>query len=84
MSSKSNAGVVVGVVLLSTLVVNQHSATLSQTESRIFSERIVGGEQASILSHPYQVSIQYFGFHYCGAAVISDRFIVTAAHCAIG
>lgn len=49
-----------------------------------FDGRIVGGKETSILSHPYQASIQSFGYHSCGAALISDRFIVTAAHCATG
>lgn len=51
---------------------------------RALEGRVVGGEETSILDHPYQASIQYFGYHYCGAAVISERFVVSAAHCVSG
>lgn len=51
---------------------------------RAFEGRIVGGEETSILDHPYQASVQYFNFHYCGGAVISEKFVVSAAHCMSG
>lgn len=51
---------------------------------RAFKGRIVGGEETSILEHPYQASVQYFNFHYCGGAVISEKFVVSAAHCMSG
>lgn len=42
--------------------------------------RIVGGVQITIQDAPYQASMQYFGFHICGGAIISTKYIVTAAH----
>lgn len=43
--------------------------------------RIVGGEATTIEQHPYQISVQILGSHWCGGSIISDRYIVSAAHC---
>ncbi|XP_045489522.1 chymotrypsin-2-like [Pieris rapae] len=46
--------------------------------------RVVGGTDAPDGALPYQVSLQhsdYNNFAFCGGAIISDRFILTAAHC---
>ncbi|XP_050303493.1 trypsin-2-like [Anthonomus grandis grandis] len=43
--------------------------------------RIVGGYPTDILLFPYQVSLQYFHRHVCGGSIISDRWVVSAAHC---
>ncbi|CAG9763026.1 unnamed protein product [Ceutorhynchus assimilis] len=43
--------------------------------------KIVGGEPTDILNFPYQVSLQYYYRHICGGSIISQRWIVSAAHC---
>ncbi|KAJ8939285.1 hypothetical protein NQ318_014933 [Aromia moschata] len=44
--------------------------------------RIVGGHDADIADYPYQLSLIYKSFgHFCGAALISPNWALTAAHC---
>ncbi|KAK5602830.1 hypothetical protein CRENBAI_025103 [Crenichthys baileyi] len=46
--------------------------------------RIVNGEEAVPHSWPWQVSLQdYTGFHFCGGSLISETWVVTAAHCGV-
>jgi len=50
--------------------------------------RIVQGSPASLFAHPHQVSLQVLSSgawrHICGAVIISNNRILTAAHCLQG
>uniref|UniRef100_A0A0A1WUE2 Chymotrypsin-2 n=1 Tax=Zeugodacus cucurbitae TaxID=28588 RepID=A0A0A1WUE2_ZEUCU len=49
------------------------------------SGRIIGGQEAVEASAPWQVTLQnIYGNHFCGGAIIHDRFVVTAASCVSG
>uniref|UniRef100_A0A8D0ATW4 Ovochymase 2 n=1 Tax=Sander lucioperca TaxID=283035 RepID=A0A8D0ATW4_SANLU len=47
----------------------------------VHSMRIVGGAEATYGSHPWLVSLQNKDSHFCGGAILNDRWIMTAAHC---
>uniref|UniRef100_T1GRG8 Peptidase S1 domain-containing protein n=1 Tax=Megaselia scalaris TaxID=36166 RepID=T1GRG8_MEGSC len=46
--------------------------------------KIVGGIPTTIEQHPYQVSLEKYGSHNCGASLYRTNIVVTAAHCLQG
>lgn len=44
-------------------------------------ERVIGGFRVNITQVPWQALLQRDGDHKCGATIISESFLLTAAHC---
>ncbi|XP_018401165.1 PREDICTED: trypsin-7-like [Cyphomyrmex costatus] len=49
-----------------------------------FEFTIIDGTPTTITKHPYQVSIHYKDELTCAGSIISERWILTAAHCVYG
>ncbi|XP_076998184.1 serine protease 27 isoform X1 [Tamandua tetradactyla] len=43
--------------------------------------RMVGGQEAEEGEWPWQVSIQRNGSHFCGGSLVTESWVLTAAHC---
>jgi len=46
--------------------------------------RIIGGEETEVNEYPWQVAMYYKNYFMCGGSVISDRWVLSAAHCVTG
>lgn len=53
----------------------------NEIEESFGSGKIVGGDLTKIDEVPYFASILYRNDHLCGASIISDEWIISAAHC---
>ncbi|GLH12150.1 Lectizyme [Gryllus bimaculatus] len=66
---------IVGIILFAGAVCG------ADLEPNFANGRIVGGSNTDIKFHPYQVSVQRNGRHFCGGSIIHANYILTAAHC---
>lgn len=47
-------------------------------------KRIVGGQETMIHQYPWMAMLLQYGRFYCGASLINDLYVATAAHCVNG
>lgn len=69
------------IVVLSSLLALANGAVRPLGLEPQLDGRIVGGSPAALGAHPWQVSLQRSGAHYCGGSLIGQNLVVTAAHC---
>ncbi|XP_053664303.1 trypsin-1-like [Anopheles marshallii] len=55
-----------------------------QAKTLVLPRSIVGGFEINITETPYQASLQYHNKHNCGGCVLSNKWVLTAAHCTVG
>lgn len=69
--------------LLTTLLISVSIAFRIDAQFLSDSDRIVGGSEAEASQFPYQVSLRVGKppRHNCGGSIISEHWIITAAHC---
>ncbi|XP_055599853.1 chymotrypsin-2-like [Uranotaenia lowii] len=72
-----------GALLMICLAVAKASPVLLGQDAEPES-RMAGGQDAPEGDFPYQVSLRLGGIHYCGGAILNQRWIITAASCASG
>lgn len=76
---------IISVILFGVTLTN---AIPAEFPSKLSQPRIIGGSKAVEKQFPYQVGISIkFGesaFSVCGGSVISDSWVLTAAHCISG
>ncbi|XP_037544211.1 chymotrypsin-like protease CTRL-1 [Nematolebias whitei] len=54
---------------------------MSKCGKVVSNERIIGGQNAVLGSWPWQATLKWLGSVTCGGSLISNQWVLTAAHC---
>lgn len=61
---------------------------IDESEEKFDRFRVIGGSKAKRGHHPWQATIRtrtkFGSMHWCGAVILSEKHILTAAHCLVG
>lgn len=76
-------GYIQGSAIVSSSCPDQQTVSLKCIECgrQKSTSRIIGGQPSKLGEWPWQVSLSFKGSHVCGGVVISESFVLTAAHC---
>lgn len=69
------------------LYLTKTSPLAMNSSENVAMKRIFGGDSANPHSFPFQAGMlvqRPYGIFWCGGSVISDEFVLTAAHCLYG
>ncbi|KAF5288402.1 hypothetical protein FQA39_LY15439 [Lamprigera yunnana] len=58
-------------------------AAIPRIRSPRLDGKIVGGHPVQIEDYNYQISLFYYGGHFCGGSILNDHVALTAAHCTV-
>ncbi|KAL2720185.1 trypsin-2-like [Vespula squamosa] len=78
--------IIVTFLFYETIAIKSETVSLYDDDEMItynITGRIVNGTKAVVSQFPHQVSLRrtWSGSHFCGGSVISEKFVLTAAHC---
>ena len=62
------------------LIIFQVIPSQRQNNDKVLT-KIIDGTETEINEYPWMVSLQLSGDHFCGGSIISEDWILTAAHC---
>ena len=54
---------------------------LTTKDSNDILTKIIDGQETAINEYPWMVSLQLANGHFCGGSLISEKWVLTAAHC---
>ncbi|XP_076843745.1 transmembrane protease serine 4-like isoform X2 [Brachyhypopomus gauderio] len=60
------------------------SLSCSDCGEVVLEDRVIGGTETVAELWPWQASVQRYSQHVCGGALISTRWVISAAHCFAG
>ncbi|XP_035382742.1 transmembrane protease serine 4b [Electrophorus electricus] len=60
------------------------SLSCSDCGEVVSEDRVIGGAETAVELWPWQASVQWYRQHVCGGALISTRWVISAAHCFAG